>query len=122
MGTHAIALITVLLIGSAGADNNVAQPVGTVVAVPAVMEKMDSNLRGIVPVANTAEKIHAPPNWQPPSTFSGLMALASIFLIPLLCLAGMKWAKDKNGGGATTCLIIIPILILFVYTSIAALQ
>merc|ERR1712217_237498 len=112
----AIALITTLLIGSAGANGNVAQ-----VAAPTGTEKMDSNLRGTIPVANAAENIHAPPDWHPPSTSSGTMAFAALFLIPIAVLAGMKNAKDLNHWVGPCCLVATPIFIFFVYTCIVAL-
>merc|ERR1719330_867259 len=107
--TPAIALITALLIGSAAAEGNMAKPVDSSVAAPRVAGKMDSNLRGIVPVANAIEKIHAPPNWQPPSDLSACLAFATIFLIPAICLIGMKCAKDGCAGWGPCLFFGIPI-------------
>merc|ERR1719410_2213295 len=106
--TSAIALITALLIGSAAANGNMAQPA--------------SNLRGTIPVANAAEKIHAPPDWHPPSNTSAGFAFAALFLIPLATLAAAKSAKDLNHWVGPCCLVATPVLIFFIYTCIAALD
>merc|ERR1719245_994921 len=118
--TRNLGLITVLLISLVGADNNMA-PMEAAAAVPVVPVKTDNSLRGVAPIVNAAEKIHAPPDWHPPSSLSAAAAWGALLGIPVFGLIGMVIAKD-NGGKGPCILFSIPVLILFVYEAVVTID
>mmetsp|Transcript_126119 Transcript_126119/g.356647 ORF Transcript_126119/g.356647 Transcript_126119/m.356647 type:complete len:113 (-) Transcript_126119:110-448(-) len=107
------AAIFALLLGAASADGSVASP--------AVAGKVDGNLRGAAAAVNVAEKVHAPPDWHPPSTGSAMYAFAAMLALPVVLIAASLVAKKREGWWPC-CLVAVPILVFWAYTMVAYLE
>eukprot|EP00406_Dinophysis_acuminata_P026746 CAMPEP_0179351910 /NCGR_PEP_ID=MMETSP0797-20121207/75525_1 /TAXON_ID=47934 /ORGANISM="Dinophysis acuminata, Strain DAEP01" /LENGTH=113 /DNA_ID=CAMNT_0021066889 /DNA_START=44 /DNA_END=385 /DNA_ORIENTATION=+ len=108
-----IAIVALLLVGSAGADSGVASP--------AAAEGVASSLRGAAAAVNVAEKVHAPPDWHPPSTGSAMYAFAAMLALPVVLIAASLVAKKREGWWPC-CLVAVPILVFWAYTMVAYLE